>query len=146
MTTTESLTTVAKQNETWDNFFSKFVKRPIFLVPFVKSSTQSSAIQISSKRVQRNALPYNSGGNGGRGTIMSYSSKDRNGLRQPIVIDNMQIRRRRSVSNVKSSSKTDVIVLAGSNPFALILANRVHNNTTGSIKPLGLWEQIKRLF
>ncbi|XP_029341679.1 uncharacterized protein LOC100571224 isoform X3 [Acyrthosiphon pisum] len=44
------------------------------------------------------------------------------------------------------TSKPDVIVLAGSNPFALLLANRVHNNKTGSIKPLGLWDSIVNIF
>jgi hypothetical protein len=74
------------------------------------------------------------------------TTMDKNRLRESLEIEHIQKRRRRSVSNVKSTSKTDVPVLAGINPFSLILVNRGHNNKTGSIKPLGLWDQITKLF
>lgn len=119
---------------------------------------------VYSKREKRHALPYAFGGDGGRGSVMFlYNSQsamdenedstntttttmDKNRIRQSFEIEYTQKRRRRSVSNVKSTSKTGVPVLAGINPFALILVNRVHNNKTGSIKPLGLWDQITKLF
>jgi len=72
--------------------------------------------------------------------------KDKNWLRRPLGINHMQLRRRRTKSNVMQKSKTDAIVLAGSNPFALLLANRGHNNKTGAIKPIGLWDQIVKIF
>lgn len=121
-------------------------------------------IFVYSKREQRHALPYAFAGVGGRGSVMFlYNSQsamnenedtantttttmDKNRLRESLEIEHIQKRRRRSVSNVKSTSKIDVPVLAGINPFSLILVNRGHNNKTGSIKPLGLWDQITKLF
>jgi len=99
--------------------------------------------------------------NGGQSAVMDHSNsnglqsdvndkgvstatiKDKNRFRESLEINNKKLRRRRSV---KSISKTDVTVLAGVNPFTLMLSNRVHNNSTGSIKPLGLWDQIVKLF
>lgn len=74
------------------------------------------------------------------------TTKDKNWLRRPLEINHMQLRRRRSKTNVMPTSKTDFTVLAGANPFALLLSNRGHNSKTGSIKPLGLWDQIVKIF
>ncbi|KAL5237283.1 hypothetical protein ACI65C_004693 [Semiaphis heraclei] len=68
---------------------------------------------------------------------------EKNWLRRPLEINNLKLRRKRSVT---PTSKTNVTVLAGVNPFTMLLSNRVHNNNTGSIKPLGLWDQIVNLF
>jgi len=75
--------------------------------------------------------------------VSKSTIKDINWLRRPLKIKNLKLRRIRSVT---PTSKTDVTMLAGVNPFNLMLANRVHNNKTGSIKPLGLWDQIMNLF
>jgi len=75
--------------------------------------------------------------------VSSATIKDTNWLRRPLEINNLKLRRKRSVT---STSKINVTVLAGVNPFSLMLSNRVHNNNTGSIKPLGLWDQIVNLF
>lgn len=74
--------------------------------------------------------------------------KDKNWLRRPLEFNHMQRRRKRSKSNVVPTSKTDAIVLAGANPFALLLANRLRNNKTGAMMPLGLisWQQIVNIF
>ncbi|XP_060859041.1 uncharacterized protein LOC132936342 [Metopolophium dirhodum] len=73
---------------------------------------------------------------------MTSDGDDRHGA----VTDLASYNDLRSKANVIPTSKPDVIVLAGSNPFALLLANRVHNNQTGSIKPLGLWDTIVKIF
>ena len=96
--------------------------------------------------VDRVSYDLKSNVNGKDSISMNTTNEDTNGLKQPLEINHIQLRRRRSKLSVMPTSKTDVTVLAGSNPFALILANRVYNNNTGSIKPLGLWNQIVRLF
>jgi len=73
---------------------------------------------------------------------MTSDGDDRHGA----VTDLASYNDLRSKLNVMPTSKPDVIVLAGLNPFALFLANRVHNNKTGSIKPLGLWDTIVKIF
>ncbi|XP_060845471.1 uncharacterized protein LOC132925062 [Rhopalosiphum padi] len=158
-TITESMESIAISVE--GDFLQHFGNR---LNQFGGSSALSTAVQNKTKREQRHALPYAFAGVGGRGSVMFlYNSQsamnenedtantttttmDKNRLRESLEIEHIQKRRRRSVSNVKSTSKIDVPVLAGINPFSLILVNRGHNNKTGSIKPLGLWDQITKLF
>ncbi|XP_026820346.1 uncharacterized protein LOC113558953 [Rhopalosiphum maidis] len=158
-TTTESIESIAKRFERRGYILQNFGNRPN---PF--GSTRKAAVQNRGKREQRHALSYIIGGDGGRGSVSflygsqsainekddstntTTTTEDKNRLRQSLEIKHMKIRRRRSASNVKSTSKTDVPVLAGINPFSLILVNRGHNNKTGSIKPLGLWDQITKLF
>uniref|UniRef100_A0A2S2PBU0 Uncharacterized protein n=1 Tax=Schizaphis graminum TaxID=13262 RepID=A0A2S2PBU0_SCHGA len=158
-TTTESMESIAISVE--GDFLEHFGNR---LNQFGGSSVLSTAVQNKTKREKRHALPYEFGGDGGRGSVMFlYNSQsamnenedtanttktttDKNRLRQLLVTEHIQKRRRRSVLNVKSTSKTEVPVLAGISPFSLILVNRGHNNKTGSIKPLGLWDQITKLF
>ncbi|XP_022162930.1 uncharacterized protein LOC111028548 isoform X2 [Myzus persicae] len=73
--------------------------------------------------------------------VSNATVKDTDLLHRPLEINNKQLRG--PESSVMPSPKT---VLAGANPFALLLANRVHNNKTGSIKPIGIWDQFLKLF
>ncbi|XP_060845523.1 uncharacterized protein LOC132925118 [Rhopalosiphum padi] len=173
-TTTESIESISKRFERRGYILQNFGNRPnpfhsrgkrlVYVLSRMARIACGFCLVLME---QRHALSYiigGDGGDGGRGSVMflhgsqlamnekddstntATTTEDKNRLRQSLEIKHMQIRRRRSASSVKSTSKTDVPVLAGINPFSLILVNRGHNNKTGSIKPLGLWDQITKLF
>lgn len=71
--------------------------------------------------------------------VNTSAIKEPNSLRQPLEANHTQIRRRRSASNVTSTtSKTDITVLASENP----LNHGKYKNDTDSINPFSIMEEI----
>ncbi|CAI6357244.1 unnamed protein product [Macrosiphum euphorbiae] len=107
--------------------------------------TSTKAKQLISKRYQgRGYIPQNFGNRSNTFHRKIRETKD----------DDKRIRRALQMTSdgddihgaVMVPTSKPVIKIAGANPFALLLANRVRNNNTGSIKPLGLWDSIVKIF
>ncbi|KAL5237558.1 hypothetical protein ACI65C_004968 [Semiaphis heraclei] len=137
-TTTESIQSISKRYERRGYILQNFGNRPN---PFwrkeetkeEKDRRRRHVLQMSDGDDRHSAVIdlANSNGlqlNANAKDISTATIKDKNWLRQPLEIKNLKLRRKRSVT---STSKTNVTtVLAGVNPFTLMLSNRIHNNNT----------------